>query len=654
MPRDGSGVYSYPAATPGVTGTNISSAHYNAYINDIAADLNAARPVSAGGTGATTAAAARTNLGVGAIPLPFATRTLAAAATIDASVVAVQVQGFAAAGDGGRATYFRSATEPAHVGKFQSADGAWWELLQHWGGIIPQQFGAKWDARDAYGSGTSGSATWTASTAVFTAADVGKSITIKGAGANGREHVTTISGFTSATVVTLQTALVATPPVAAAGHFIFGTNDASAIQAFLDYCFFWNHTCFFPAGGAFVGSKLWGTVPPAIDHRLVGETGYDYDRTFRPGTIRITGSGNLYATHTGDILHITDSGARDAGASFNAPPYEVVIDGVGLHGLFRAANGLRVTWGREYRIGKMEITGCTVGARLEGGAGGHKFNGTQFMQCIYCVYVDDTGDHRFENCSFWPSNFATASAAYAVYLFGSGGNTKVLNNTISWPTGAYYDGGSLIVGVCVDQQLGGTEFIRNIEISGNEFHGCFEDIQLLGSALTGGGKSITDVKIGCNHQIDNGGYFRGRRLWAKHADDVTMFANTVGNNIGTDTAEAAVYMENSRRVALVGEKFRNLQKQALHFKDSEWISAATLQVENWGKSGTGACITLDNTDEVYIDRTSTFHQTSGSYSQVWMEAINAPNRVYADKIRLSGATTQTTGTFGASTSLGVW
>jgi hypothetical protein len=64
MPRSGGGVYSKPAGTTAVTNTTIESAKYNSVIDDLVADANAARPISAGGTGGVTAAAARTNLAI--------------------------------------------------------------------------------------------------------------------------------------------------------------------------------------------------------------------------------------------------------------------------------------------------------------------------------------------------------------------------------------------------------------------------------------------------------------------------------------------------------------------------------------------------------------------------------------------------------------
>jgi hypothetical protein len=64
MSRNGSGVYSKATGTTATPGSTITSAQFNSSIDDIVDDLNAARPVTAGGTGATSASAARTALGV--------------------------------------------------------------------------------------------------------------------------------------------------------------------------------------------------------------------------------------------------------------------------------------------------------------------------------------------------------------------------------------------------------------------------------------------------------------------------------------------------------------------------------------------------------------------------------------------------------------
>ena len=62
MPRDGSGIYTTPAGTTAVPDTTIESSKYNGNIADVAADLNAPRPIIAGGTGGNSAATARANL----------------------------------------------------------------------------------------------------------------------------------------------------------------------------------------------------------------------------------------------------------------------------------------------------------------------------------------------------------------------------------------------------------------------------------------------------------------------------------------------------------------------------------------------------------------------------------------------------------------
>ena len=66
MPRNGSNVFSKPAGTTPIDGDTVSAAPFNLLMDDIAADLNLARPIAVGGTGASTAAAALVNLGADA------------------------------------------------------------------------------------------------------------------------------------------------------------------------------------------------------------------------------------------------------------------------------------------------------------------------------------------------------------------------------------------------------------------------------------------------------------------------------------------------------------------------------------------------------------------------------------------------------------
>lgn len=62
--------------------------------------------------------------------IQFDTLGDAQSAAISASDGAVITTGYWAVGDDGGATYKRVSSEPTHAGKFQSADGAWWELAE--------------------------------------------------------------------------------------------------------------------------------------------------------------------------------------------------------------------------------------------------------------------------------------------------------------------------------------------------------------------------------------------------------------------------------------------------------------------------------------------------------------------------------------------
>lgn len=65
MSRNGSGVYSLPAGSTVTNGDTSDATDINTPLQDLETDANTARPIVAGGTGATSASAARTNLGVG-------------------------------------------------------------------------------------------------------------------------------------------------------------------------------------------------------------------------------------------------------------------------------------------------------------------------------------------------------------------------------------------------------------------------------------------------------------------------------------------------------------------------------------------------------------------------------------------------------------
>lgn len=78
-------------------------------------------------TGAPVAVAP--NFVVDSAPATVASRFGAAAASWQNTVSFIRTMGYLTVGDGGGADWARVAIEPDHEGKFQSADGAWWEII---------------------------------------------------------------------------------------------------------------------------------------------------------------------------------------------------------------------------------------------------------------------------------------------------------------------------------------------------------------------------------------------------------------------------------------------------------------------------------------------------------------------------------------------
>lgn len=130
MPRDGSGVFSAPAGTTATPNAVIESSKYNALVADLVSDANAARPITAGGTGATSASAARTALAVGGTGT---TNTWTAAQTFSSPIRAangtVSLPGMAFSGDPDTgiwsvgANSLGVATAGANVATFNSGSG---------------------------------------------------------------------------------------------------------------------------------------------------------------------------------------------------------------------------------------------------------------------------------------------------------------------------------------------------------------------------------------------------------------------------------------------------------------------------------------------------------------------------------------------------
>ncbi len=122
MPRSGGGIYSKPAGTTFTPGTIIESGKVNSVIDDLAADNNVARPVSAGGTGAANAADARTNLGISATNTPFTPAGAIAATNVQAAIAELDAEKAALAGSNTQVFSVAAATAGGHAVNRDTAD----------------------------------------------------------------------------------------------------------------------------------------------------------------------------------------------------------------------------------------------------------------------------------------------------------------------------------------------------------------------------------------------------------------------------------------------------------------------------------------------------------------------------------------------------
>jgi hypothetical protein len=145
MSRNGSGIYSIPPGSAAVDNTIIDPVAFNTLISDLETDANTARPIVAGGTGATTAAAARTNLGATAVGASVFTAADAAAARANLSISPDLIS---------QGTLSGSELIIAIPSAFEGIDFSYWNY---------QPSAAAASLRMTTGSGTIGSPTWAAS-----------------------------------------------------------------------------------------------------------------------------------------------------------------------------------------------------------------------------------------------------------------------------------------------------------------------------------------------------------------------------------------------------------------------------------------------------------------------------------------------------------
>jgi hypothetical protein len=181
------------------------------------------------------------------------------------------------------------------------ASGAWRRVNVPYvtGWVNAEWFGAVGNAvRRLDGAITSGQTAFTANG--FTAADVGKQISIAGAGAAGAALNTTIAAFVSATAVTLTDAAGTTVSNAV---FNYGTNDQPAFQAAVDWIA--SSTGKLRGGTVQYGAKSYwidGTI--AINERGITLRGHLGERTGASTISSANGGLLLGASTSGPVIGV--------------------------------------------------------------------------------------------------------------------------------------------------------------------------------------------------------------------------------------------------------------------------------------------------------------------------------------------------------------
>jgi len=172
----------------------------------------------------TNAATARTSLGLG-------TAAVANTGAFDTNGAATAAQAAAIAASNQRASNLSDVASPATA--LANLSGATLASMAQIKGarVYVEDSGAKGDAKVIYdGAITTATATFTSATAVFISGDVGKAITVAGAGAAAAQLTTTITGFTNSSTVTLATTAGTT---VSGARTVYGTDDTAAIKAAL-------------------------------------------------------------------------------------------------------------------------------------------------------------------------------------------------------------------------------------------------------------------------------------------------------------------------------------------------------------------------------------------------------------------------------------
>lgn len=487
----------------------------------------------------------------------------------------------------------------AHSSALESLEAGWVNVLD---------YGAVADAANCNGDIFSGSATFTAASSVFVPGDVGKTIVVAGAGTAGADLVTTISAYTSGTVVTLTASASTTVSGARA---VFGTINTTpinnAIAALSD-----GDVLYFPGGtGAYLTA---GGHTIAKQVTVSGEGGQGGYAGAKAPSMILTYGNNVLFTTTAHGMSWRELSLRH---------YSVADGDGGPTGTKPTAGaGIQITAGGAYSANQaVTVWGFWIGIEIQSGAN-QRWTDCLFMDSVkYGVKLShaalpDYGHWGFTGCE-WTSAFGASTPDAQVY-WTSGSGLRIANCVIAGGVNgvelapAVTDLSQfLITGTAFEQPATGNavkvtvatgRYIKNISVVGNSF-GHYQSTAPVVSMVGTDTGSIRKVSIvGNMGHMNTGG---ATAIQLTNATDISI----VGND-GIQGATQLVTLTTCTKFDLgkreivdrvvagtlsaAADSFRwyNRTGRTVYLK-SAWLSVGTAPTGTSGTPITGASLVVD-------------------------------------------------------------
>jgi hypothetical protein len=364
---------------------------------------------------------------------------------------------------------------------------------------VQADFGAKGDGRTVTdGAMTSGSAVVTSATAAFTAADVGKFISVRGANTavGGETLVGTIATYISATQVTASIAANAT---VSSKRVVWGTIDTLAIQAALDAVAAARRgVVYLPVGIYLIDAQLLlsgvSDDDPIRGATVCGEKGatlWAADVNI-PYTGGVTGS--LLASIYAEDVTFRDLIFQGTGTGFTGPRLCALrMTGKGLntvyHNLtfndFKGAIPLDYSGTQRAVIDTCYVDACDYGivqSNLDGSASivnCQVTNPSQADTLVPGICVSGRDNRISKNY------IETPAETFSIWIGDTSQDACVIGNTIKGP------GTTTSSGIRIHADTGG-----DCVIMGNQIDGCGTAIVLNGTSITVTGNQIRGGGVG--------------------------------------------------------------------------------------------------------------------------------------------------------------